>query len=100
MNEIDIYELCGYSSGFLLAFSLVPQLYRSCKTRELKDISLCWQSIFMTGMILMLIYSYHEDLKPVYIPATFEASFMLILMIMKIYYRKNEIEITNDIENP
>tara|TARA_B100001094_G_scaffold272595_1_gene278518 strand:+ start:2740 stop:3039 length:300 start_codon:yes stop_codon:yes gene_type:complete len=99
MEELDFYDTCGYISGFLFAFSLVPQLYKSCKTKQLNDISYYWQFTFLSGMTLMLIYSYEKDLKPVFIPASFEAFFMIILLIMKIYYRNNN-NINNDIENP
>ena len=96
---MNIYELSGYISGFLFAISLVPQVYKSYKTKQLRDLSLTHQIIFLTGMGLMLNYSIHEDLKPIYIPAGCEAFFMIQLFIMKIYYRKNELE-NKDIENP
>ena len=32
---MNIYELCGYVSGFLFALSLVPQVYKSYKTQIL-----------------------------------------------------------------
>lgn len=97
---MNFYELCGYISGFLFAISLVPQVYKSCKTKQLRDLSIIHQMIFLFGMILMLMYSIHEDLKPIYIPAACEAFFMFLLFIMKIYYRKNELITDNDIENP
>lgn len=97
---MNFYELCGYISGFLFAVSLVPQVYKSCKTKQLRDLSIIHQIIFLFGMGLMLIYSIREDLKPIYIPALCETFFMLQLFIMKIYYRKNELIKDNDIENP
>jgi len=99
----DVYEMFGYISGFLFAISLVPQLYKSCKTKKLDDISYIWQVIFLIGMSLMLIYSYEKDLKPVFIPASFEAFFMIILFSMKVYYdfkKKKMNNNNNDIENP
>tara|TARA_B100000674_G_C37691106_1_gene846018 strand:+ start:340 stop:648 length:309 start_codon:yes stop_codon:yes gene_type:complete len=92
METLTIYEIFGYISGFLFAGSLIPQLYKSCKTKKLDDISYCWQLTFLSGMILNLIYSYHENLMPVFIPASFEASFMGLLLFMKIYYHKPTIE--------
>jgi len=108
MDNLNFYELCGYISGFLFAFSLIPQIYKSCKTKKLNDISYCWLIIFLIGMILLLIYSYHENLKPVFIPASFEGSFMVILLFMKIYYHKenkenkeiNNNKVLRNIENP
>ena len=88
--EIDIYETCGYVSGFLFAFSLVPQIYKSYKTKKMDDISYCWQIIFILGMILMLIYGFHNNLKPVIIPSSIEFTFMVLLLMMKIYYHENE----------
>ena len=89
MEETDIYDILGYSSGILFAGSLIPQLYKSYKSKELDDISLCWQSIFILGLIFLFIYSFHNNLKPVYIPASIETGFMLLLIIMKLYYTRS-----------
>ena len=98
MDEIDIYDIFGYSSGILFAGSLIPQLYKSYKTKELNDISICWQLIFILGLIFLFLYSFHNNLKPVYIPAIIETSFMFMLLIMKLYYdnTSTEIEIEDD----
>ena len=97
---MNIYEIFGYSSGFLFAFSLIPQVYKSYKTKQLRDFSIIYQIVFLSGMILMLIYSIHDDLKPIYIPASCEAFLMFKLFCMKLYYRKNESINDKDIENP
>jgi len=94
----DFYETCGYVAGFLFASSLIPQLYKSCKTKNLKDISIGWQLIFIFAIILGLIYSIHNDLKPVYISSLIELCFMILLLIMKIIYSDCNKKI-NDIEN-
>ena len=94
----DFYETCGYVAGFLFASSLIPQLYKSCKTKNLKDISIGWQLIFIFAIILGLIYSIHNDLKPVYISSLIELCFMILLLIMKIIYPDCNKKI-NDIEN-
>lgn len=92
----DIYEACGYGAGILFASGFVPQIYKSFKTKNLEDISYGWQFIFTLGVILGIIYSVHNDLKPIYICSSIELCFMIILIIMKIIYRKKN----NDIENP
>ena len=96
MDEIDIYDIFGYSSGILFAGSLIPQLYKSYKSKELNDISICWQLIFILGLIFLFIYSFHNDLKPVYIPAIIETGFMVMLLMMKLYYDNISIEIDDD----
>ena len=39
MKEDNIYDILGYLSGILFSASLIPQLYKSCKTKKLHDIS-------------------------------------------------------------
>jgi len=86
---MDIYEICGYSAGILFASSLIPQVYKSFKTNNLDDISILWQIIFITAIILGIIYSYHNDLKPIYICSFVELLLMTILLILKlISFRK------------
>ena len=96
---IDIYETCGYLAAILFASSLIPQLYKSCKSKNLVDISYGWQTIYIVAIILGLIYSIHKDLPPVYLSSSVELIFMVILSIMKYYYKDNNLDI-KDIENP
>ena len=96
---IDIYEICGYMAGILFASSLIPQLYKSCCSKNLDDISYGWQAIFILAIILGLIYSIHKDLPPVYLSSSVELIFMIILIIMKYYYRNANV-IIPDVENP
>ena len=93
---IDFYESCGYLAGILFASSLIPQLYKACKTKRLDDISLVWQCIFIIAIILGLIYAIHNNLKPVYISSSVELCFMIILLIMKLCYR----DTVENIETP
>lgn len=93
----DIYELCGYAAGILFAGSLIPQLYKSYKTKELGDISLGYQCISIVGSILAIIYAIHNDLKPVYISSLTELWFMIILLVMKLCINPDKV---TDIENP
>ena len=95
---INTYEACGYASGILFSASLFPQLYRSCRTKELDDISIYWQCIFIIAIIFGLIYSFHYNLKPIIISSSIEMIIMIILLVMKLYYKK-DIKY-NDIENP
>lgn len=93
----DIYETCGYLAGLLFSISLIPQLYKSCKSKNLDDISYGWQAIYIGAIILGLIYSIHKDLPPVYLSSSMELIFMIILVLLKYYYRNDNV---SDIENP
>ena len=97
---IDIYEFCGYSAGALFASSLIPQIYKSCKTKKLDDISFGWQFIVILALMMSLIYGIHEKLAPIYISSSVELAFMVLLVIMKIVYKDYSILTESDIENP
>ena len=97
---LDIYESCGYGAGFLFALSLMPQIYKSYKTKNKDDISFGRQFIFIMALIMSLVYSFHEDLAPIYISSSIELVFMIILLIMKIIYRDYNVLKENDSDNP
>ena len=86
----DIYDVCGYSAGVLFASGFIPQIYKSYKTKNMDDISYCWQFIFLTGVILGIIYSVHKDLPPIYLCSSVELVFMVTLIIMKYSYSLSE----------
>ena len=93
---IDYYDACGYVAGFLFACGLIPQLHKSYQTKNLEDISYAWQFIFISAVILGIIYSVHKELPPVYISSSVELFFMIILLIMKIIYSKKRDEKIDD----
>ena len=93
---IDYYDACGYVAGFLFACGLIPQLYNSYQTKNLEDISYAWQFIFISAVILGIIYSVHKELPPVYISSSVELFFMIILLIMKIIYSKKKDDTIDD----
>lgn len=95
---MDVYDICGYTAGVLFASGFIPQVYKSYRTKNMDDISYAWQFIFLTGVILGIIYSVHKNLPPIYICSSVELVFMLILICMKVYYEKCEKNV--DVENP
>ena len=94
-DNLNFYDICGYFSGILFPLSLVPQIYKSYKTKKLDDISYYWQFTFIISLISALIYSIYYNLKPIYMSSFLELSFVMILTIMKFIYSKKNI-IAND----
>ena len=84
---IDIYELLGFIGGLLFPISLIPQIYKSFKTKDLSGISYYWQILFIIALICGIIYSIHFELAPIYISSSIELLLMIILTIMKIVYK-------------
>jgi len=85
-RDFDEYEVIGYLSGILFPCALIPQVYKSCRTRELDDISYGWQFVFMNGLVGSIVYGIHNDLKPIYLSSMVEFVLMSSLVCMKYIY--------------
>jgi uncharacterized protein with PQ loop repeat len=91
MVEIDFYEICGFTAGLLFPLGLVPQIYKSYKLKDLSNISYYWQLIYMFSLSCALIYSFHNNLVPIWTSSLLELFFMCILTIMKLYYSRSNV---------
>ena len=95
---IDFYEICGFIAGLLFPLGLIPQIYKSYKTKDLKSISYYWQFIYLFALTCALIYSFHNQLVPIYISSLIEIIFMIILTVMKFIYTESKLK-PNQINN-
>ena len=94
---MNIFDICGYIAGIFFASCLIPQVYKSYKTKKLDDISYCWQFSYIFAIILSIIYSGHYLLYPILLSSVIEFVLMFILIIMKRYY--SDCTHDTDIEN-
>ena len=101
-REFDVYEAVGYASGILFPSALVPQVYKSYKTKELEDISYGWQTVFMSGLVGSIVYGIRYDLKPIYLSSMVEFVLMTSLVIMKYIYTpvKKETQVEDPTNEP
>lgn len=80
------FELIGYLAGFIVAISLVPQVFKSWKTKSTEDISIVWTLIYIVGLILWVIYGVGIISFPIIIAVTLEALLAISLLILKLKY--------------
>jgi MtN3 and saliva related transmembrane protein len=55
MNPI---EYIGFIAGILVAFSVLPQILKSWRTKSTKDVSIYRSIINLTGQVLRIIYGF------------------------------------------
>ena len=53
---MPLVDIIGYSAGFLILISIIPQIIKSWKTKSTKDLSLSRYIIYILGVLLWLIY--------------------------------------------
>jgi MtN3 and saliva related transmembrane protein len=53
---MELSSIFGFLAAFCTTVSFIPQVVKTIKTRQTKDISLSMYLIFTTGILLWLIY--------------------------------------------
>lgn len=69
---VDI-ELIGFLGGAIVAVSLLPQVFKSWKTKSTKDISLPWTIIYFSGLLLWVAYGIGIASAPITLMMSVEA---------------------------
>lgn len=84
--NINFTAIVGLIAGAFTTFSLLPQVMKTVKTKETKDISMAMYIILISGMLLWIIYGVLIDAPPVILANAFSLLLALIVLIFKIKY--------------
>lgn len=87
MNEI-IVEIIGFTAGFLMAITMLPQIIKSLKTKSVEDISLLMLIIYVTSALLWMVYGILIRSLPVAITDGFAFCVSFTQLFIKIKYTK------------
>jgi MtN3 and saliva related transmembrane protein len=79
----------GYIAGALTTFSFIPQLIRIFKTKSAHDISLIFNTMFLTGILLWLAYGIMIKETPIIIWNAMAAALSCTLLYAKIRYGRD-----------
>ncbi len=80
MNWIEAMGLFG---AFLSSVTFIPQVYKTWKTRQVKDLSLTMMMIVFTSTVVWLVYGFYLHLWPVIICN----AIMFVLVSLLIYFK-------------
>lgn len=86
MMKINYTDVVGLIAGTFTTISLLPQVIKTIKTRETKDISMAMYIILITGMILWIIYGVLIESQPVILANAVSMLLAFIVLIFKIKY--------------
>jgi MtN3 and saliva related transmembrane protein len=81
-------ELIGYTAGFLMASTMIPQIIRSLKTKSVEDISIYMLLIYMVSSLLWTIYGISIQAMPVAIADGFALLVGITQFFIKLKYQK------------
>lgn len=76
----------GTIAGVLTSIAVVPQVFRTWRTKHAKDLSIWQPLLLVAGMLLWLIYGLMIGDNPLIVANTFSLACYLFLIGMKIVY--------------
>lgn len=79
-------EVMGHIGALLSSITFIPQVYKTWKTRSVKDLSLTMLLIILTSTIVWLVYAVSLTLWPVIIANTIICGLSLLLIYFKLTF--------------
>jgi len=78
----------GFVAGVLTTFSFAPQLVKTLRTRQTRDISGWWLACFIAGLTLWLSYGLLLPSRPIVAANLATLLLTLPILALKIYHRE------------
>lgn len=79
--------ILGYVAGILVVISLLPQVIKTWRTKLTRDISLWRYIIYVTGLILWIIYAVIIGNGPVAVTNSIGLVLAIIILYFKVRYK-------------
>lgn len=83
---MDAITLVGFVAGTLTTVAYVPQVIRSWRLKETRDISLTMLVLYAVGVSLWLVYGIGMDSLPIIAANGISLVLILVLLGIKIRY--------------
>lgn len=84
---IDTFEIIGLIAAALTTSAFVPQVYKTWKTKSVDGLSLTMYIVFLTGIILWLIYGIHLKSLAMILSNIVTGLLALLLILFKLRYK-------------
>jgi len=84
---MDAITLVGFIAGTLTTVAYIPQVIRSWKLRETRDISLAMLVLYAVGVSLWFVYGVWSNALPIIAANGVSLVLILVLLGIKLRYR-------------
>ena len=79
-------ETLGFFAGLLVTCSFIPQIIHVYRLKSAREISMLFNSLLLSGIILWLVYGIYLSLTPVIIWNAVGAALVALLLTAKLKY--------------
>lgn len=90
MDDVALMELVGFVATSLTTGSLIPQVIKIYRTKDVSSISLYMYVMYFVGILLWIAYGFHLNSLPIHVSNFFGFTFSLSIITMKIKYGRIE----------
>ena len=90
MFDFDFIEALGLVAAVLTTSAFAPQVYQTYKTKDVSGLSLPMYFIFLSGLLLWILYGVQTGSIAVIAANVFTSALVVILIILKIKYGKSK----------
>ena len=84
---MDTITLVGFIAGMLTTVAFVPQVIRSWRLKETRDISLSMLVLYASGVFLWFVYGYWLNAAPIIAANGVSLVLILVLLGIKLRYQ-------------
>ena len=80
-------DTLGFIATLCTTGSMLPQIIKVFKTKNVSDISLGMYVIYFIGILFWIVYAFYLESTPIHVSNFFGFLFSLSMIIMKIKYK-------------
>jgi MtN3 and saliva related transmembrane protein len=88
MDHGLLIQIIGVSAGICTASSMLPQLIKTFKKKEVEDISLYMLLILLSGLMLWIAYGFMKKDIPIVATNCFSLIVNVMLIFLRMKYKK------------
>ena len=81
-------NLVGYLAGALTTLSLIPEIYKTWKKKEARDLSFHWLGMLCLGVAIWIVYGFEISSPPIIVANAVSLVLCVIQIILAIKYDK------------
>jgi MtN3 and saliva related transmembrane protein len=85
---VNTLNLLGFAAGACTTAAFIPQVWQVWSTRSAKDISLGMYLVFVTGVMLWLVYGLFTKELPLIIANAITLALAGAVLAMKLYFER------------
>lgn len=87
---MEVIQIIGVTAGLCTSSATIPQIVRTLKTREAKDVSLVMFLVLMLGNALWIYYGIKKSDTPIIVTSCLALGLNIAMFGLAIKYKKRQ----------